>query len=92
VTVGHRIGTVSDLRRSSRCLDRRLASVGEVLGAIKKGALHFQYENNRPLWALSDGRIVAVDVAALVIGNASVAPVGGALFEDLPGQTWRYVP
>jgi len=92
VTVGPRGGTVSDLRRSSRCLDRRLASVGEVLGAMKKGeALHLQYENNGPLWSLSGGRKVAADAAALLIDNASVAPVGDALFANIPGQTWRYV-
>jgi hypothetical protein len=83
--------TASELRRSARRLDRLLADIDQILGAMREGeALHLQYENNRPLWSLSGGRNVATDVAALVIGNASVAPVGDALFVSIPGQTWRY--
>ena len=44
--------------------------------------LHLQYEH---------GRALPTDVAALVIANASVAPVGDALFSNMPGQTWRHV-
>lgn len=80
----------SEPRRSNRRLDRRLANVDQVLGAMRKGeALHLQYENNRPHWSLSGGRNVIADTAALVIGNASVAPVGDALFQGMPGQEWR---
>jgi hypothetical protein len=53
-------------------------------------ALHLQYENGCPLWSLSRGQRVAADIAALVTANAFVVLVDGALFSDLPGQTWRY--
>jgi hypothetical protein len=83
--------TASELRRSTRRLDRLLTNVDEILCALRKGEeLHLQHQNNRPLWSLSSGRNVAASAAALVIGNASVAPVGNALFVNIPGQTWRY--
>ena len=85
------VHTASELRRSIRRLDRRLAGVDQILGAMRKGeVLHLQYENGRPPWSLSGGRSVAADVAALVIINTSVIPVGRALFAKVPGQTWRY--
>jgi len=84
------VHTASGVRRSTRRLDRRLAGVDEVLAAMRKGeGLHLQYENIRPHWSLSGGRNVAADTAALVIGNVSVAPVGDALFQGMPGQEWR---
>ena len=87
------VRTASELRRTSRYLDRRFASVEEALAAIMKGeALLLQYENNHPLGSLSSGRSVSADAAALVIGNALVAPAGDALFDSLPDQDWRYVP
>ena len=86
------VHTASELRRSTRRLDRRLASVDQILGAMGRGeALHLQYENGCPRWSLSGGRRVAADVAAIVIVNASVAPVGDALFSNMPGQTWRHI-
>jgi hypothetical protein len=84
--------TAAEPRRSTRHLDRRLSNVDQVLAAMRKGEpLHLQYENGRAIWLLSGRRNVAAHVAALVIGNASVVPVGDALFADLPGQTWRFV-
>jgi hypothetical protein len=79
------------LRRSTRRLDRCLVGVDQILGAMRRGeALHLQYKNNRPFWSLSGGRAVAAHVATLVTTNAFVVRVDGALFSDLPGQTWRY--
>ena len=49
--------------------------------------LHLQYEHDRALWRLSSGPFVPTDVAALVIANAPVAPVGDALISNMPGQT-----
>ena len=41
------VHTASELRRSTRRLDRCLASVDQILGAMRRGeALHLQYENN----------------------------------------------
>jgi hypothetical protein len=83
----------SQLRRSTRRLDRRLAGVDRILGAMRKGEeLHLHYENGRPTWSLSGGQVVSAEVAELLTNNASVAPIGGALFDDMPGQTWRFVP
>jgi hypothetical protein len=60
----------SEPRRSNRRLDRRLASVDEILGAMRKGeALHLQYENNRPHWSLSGGRNVVANTAAQRVGR-----------------------
>jgi hypothetical protein len=86
------IYTPTELHRSARRLDRRLASVDQVLTAMRRGeSLHLQYENGRPLWSLSGGRTVSAETAEVLICNASVVPVGDALFNDMPGQTWRYV-
>jgi hypothetical protein len=86
------VHTASELRRSTRRLDRCLAGVDQILDAMRTGeALHLQYKNNSPLWSLSGGRIVAARVATLVTANAFVVPVDGSLFSDLPGQTWRYL-
>jgi hypothetical protein len=84
------VHTASELRRSTRRLDRRLAGVD--LGTMRKGEeLHLQYENDRPPWSLSGGRSVAADVAALVIRHALVAPADTALFSTSPRQPWRHL-
>ena len=57
---------------------------------MRKGDfLHLQYQAGRPLWSLSGGQSVPADVAAILTSNASVVPVGDALFANMPGQTWR---
>ena len=85
------VHTASELRRSTRRLDRRLASVDQMLDAMRRGeALHLQYKNSSPQWSLSGGRVVAADVAKLVTANAFVVLVDSPLFSDLPGQTWRH--
>jgi hypothetical protein len=84
------IFTPSELHRAAHHLDR-LASADVVLDAMRRGAsLHLQYTNGRPFWSLSTGRAVSADVASLLTNHASVAPVGDALFTDIPAQTWRF--
>ena len=56
--------TPSDLHRSSRRLDRRLARVNTALAAMRQGQfLQLQYRAGRPLWSLSGGRSVSAEVA-----------------------------
>ena len=56
------VHTASELRRSTRRLDRCLAGVDQILGAMGRGeALHLRYENGCPLWSLSGGRRVVAN-------------------------------
>jgi hypothetical protein len=85
------IYTSGELHRQARRLDRRLASVDQVLIAMRRGEfLHLQYQVGRPLWALSNGRTVSSEVAAILINDARIVPVGRALFDDMPGQSWKH--
>jgi hypothetical protein len=69
-------------------VDRRRLEVEVVLAAMRGGAaLHCHYQNGRQLWWLSSGPFVSADVAAK---TDLVAPVGDALFADVPSQTWRW--
>jgi hypothetical protein len=61
-------------------LDRRIASTAIV--ALRKGPF-FRL-------TLSDDRAVSADVAEILTKRALVAPAGGALFDGMPGQTWRF--
>jgi hypothetical protein len=82
----------SELRRTSRRLDRRLANVDQVLTAMKRGAsLHLEFENGRTRWFLSSGRTVPASIAEIVANHASVHAVGDALFANVPSQTWRII-
>jgi hypothetical protein len=63
-----------------------------VLDEMRSGqALHLHYADGRAVWRLTDGRGVQPRIAELVIAQGCVVDVGGALFADCPGQTWRYV-
>jgi hypothetical protein len=86
------IPTPDSLRRAHRRLDRRAASLNAALAAMRRGkSLHLEYRSGgRPCWSLSNGRAVSAEVAAILTRNASVVPVGDALFAGIPGQTWRY--
>jgi hypothetical protein len=71
--------------------ERRIASVNSALGAMRRGEfLHLQFHAGRSLWLLSGGRSVSADIAEILIKHASVVPVGGALFANMPGQSWRF--
>jgi hypothetical protein len=86
------IYTPSELHRLGRHLERRLARANTTLAAMCRGeSLHLQYQAGRPLWRLSGGRSVSVEIAEILTNHASVAPVGDALFNGMPGQTWRFV-
>jgi hypothetical protein len=75
----------SEPRRSIHRLDCHLVGADQILGVARKGeVLRFQYENGCQHASLSDGRSVAAN-AAFALVNASVVPVGGALFANMPG-------
>ena len=85
------IPTLASLRRAHRRLNRRITTVGAALAAMRGGqCLHLQYQAGRPLWSLSGGQNVSAEVAGILTKNASVVPVGDALFADVPSQTWRF--
>ena len=91
-TLRRGVYTPSELHRLACRLDRRVVCVDQVLIAMRMGeVLHLQYEHGRPLWSLSGGRSVSAEVAALLTSNASVVPVGDALFDGM-SQTWRFAP
>ena len=75
------------LRKTSRTVAR----AGEARAAMRAGqTLHLQHHDGRSHWNLSDGRPITADAAAILIHHADVVPADGALFPDLPGQTWRH--
>jgi hypothetical protein len=85
------IYTPGELHRLGRRLNRRIASVDAALQAMRRGGfLHLQYHAGRPLWSLSSGRTVSSEVAAILINDARIVPVGRALFDDMPGQSWKH--
>ena len=51
--------------------------------------LHLQRRDGRPHWSLSGGRIATAAAAAILTRHTHVVPADGALFSDLPGQTWK---
>jgi hypothetical protein len=60
------------------------------LAAMRKGDfLHRKYQAGQPLWSLSGDQFVPAIAAAILTSNASVVPVGDALFANIPGQYWR---
>jgi hypothetical protein len=84
------IYTPGELHRTACRLERRIASVDSALQAMRRGEfLHLQYSVGRPLWTLSNGRTVSTEVAAILINDARIVPVGRALFDDMPGQSWK---
>ena len=88
---GISIHTAESLRTVHQRRSKRSASVTRALTAMKSGAaLHLYFERGRPIWKLSTGIFVTAEVAGILTSNASVVPVGDALFADLPGQTWRF--
>jgi hypothetical protein len=79
------VHTAPELHRSTRRLDRNVAAADRALTAIREGrSLHLQYQAGFPIWSLSGGRAVSADIAAILTSNASVAPVGDALFASIP--------
>jgi hypothetical protein len=91
----HRQGVpiVFEPRRSTSRLDLRLTGIDQIPCAIREGeALHLYYENGRLFWSLSSERSVPADVATLLIRSASVAPVGDALFDGMPGPILLFDP
>ena len=79
------VHTAPELHRSTRRLDRNVAAADRALTAMREGrSLHLQYQAGFPIWSLSGGRDVSADIAAILTSNASVAPVGDALFASIP--------
>jgi hypothetical protein len=76
----------------SRKLNRLNVTAVAVLARMKRGeALHMERRWYGPAWCLTGGRYVPDEVAKIVIQNVNVAPVGDALFANVPSQTWRWV-
>jgi hypothetical protein len=82
--------TPSELHRSARRLQRRADRVSIALAAMRSGqSLHLKYRGSGPRWSLSSGQVVDPAVAAILLNDASIVPVSGALFSDMPGQSWK---
>jgi hypothetical protein len=91
-TSGPGVPTAADAQRVRRRLDRRRRHVDRVIEALRAdAALHLTFVNGRALWSLSSGVFVPADVAELVIDKSGVTPCDGALFPDVPAQTWRFI-
>jgi hypothetical protein len=52
-------------------------------------SLHLMFLQHKSLWTLSDGTVVAPEIAMAVVNDVRVASVGDGLFQT--SQTWRYV-
>jgi hypothetical protein len=63
-----------------------------VLTKMQRGqSLNLSFERGKRRWLLSDGTSVTDEVAKIVTADRRVHGGGDALFENMPGQTWRYV-
>jgi hypothetical protein len=88
------IPTPKSVQQTNRQLDRRRADVFRVLRLMHSGnlTLHLQYIKGRAVWSLTDGTAITAQLAELVIQRPEVVPVGDALFEDAPPQTYCLAP
>jgi hypothetical protein len=85
-----RVDPNRSLKRVDQRAHRLRHQVSGVLTEMQAGAaLHLHYEQGQSLWRLSSGSVVPAGVALIVITQDIVAPVGDALFHDVPSQTWR---
>jgi hypothetical protein len=89
------IPTVGALRRQQRRIDRRRRAALHVVAALQAGAaLHKSIGPDGPAWWLApSGRPVPTAVAAIVLLDLRVAPVGDTLFGDVDArlsQTFRF--
>jgi hypothetical protein len=86
------IFTPGERRRAALRLNRRTAKVSGALQAMHRGEfLCLQYCAGQPRWSLTDGRVLSAEVANILVSNTSIAPASGALFDGMPGQTWKLV-
>jgi hypothetical protein len=84
--------TAAELRRRHRRMDRRAAGKWRVLAAMREGAcLHRYHVWGRTLWSLSTNNMnISAEMAADVIADPHVVPVGDALDTWGPSQTYRW--
>jgi hypothetical protein len=63
-----------------------------VLHALRRGhSLHFEHvKGGGSRWSLSNGHAIPARVARDVIADPRVVDCGGALFDDIPGQVFRF--
>ena len=84
------IHTPKDLRAKNHRLDRRLTEINDAATALRAGAaLHLTYQP-RPRWTLSTGTEITDAAARVIIATPNVIGVGGALFDGVPSQTYRW--
>lgn len=91
------IHTARSRQAVARRLDRlnaRNLRVEEIVADMAAGlALYRSVDRfRRPLWVLSDGEIIADDIAREVIQHSDIAGVGDCLFPQFGelSQTFRY--
>jgi hypothetical protein len=87
------IPALQSLRRQKERTDRHRRAAERIVTAMRKNglSLFLSYERARDTWVLSDGTRVPPEIAAHVIRNGNIAPVGDALFKGVRGQTYRVV-
>jgi hypothetical protein len=79
------------LHRKSRRLDRKIAAIAAVLGAMRAGrALRLHFGSSGAQWRLTNGMRVTPEVARIIISDPHVTPCDGTLFRECAAQTWRY--
>jgi len=75
------VPTPSSLARSARRLDRHVRGMTGVLAHMRAGAvMRLHFARGKPVWLLSPGSEVPLEVAALVIAHPNVCGVGDSLF------------
>jgi hypothetical protein len=53
-------------------------------------SLHLMFLQHKSFWTLSDGTVVAPEIAMAVVNDVRVVSVGDGLF-PATSQTWRFV-
>jgi len=79
--------------RRVRGIRQRRPGVRRVIAAMRDRGLtlHCELGCRGSSWCLSDGHGVEPAVAKLAITNPDIVSVGGALFADVPAQTYRFI-
>jgi hypothetical protein len=85
------IPTVASLRRARARLDQRRLSAEKIVAIMRKEgqALLCSFERSGPVWRLTNGRAVSLEIAKLVTTSSDVVSVGDSLFCNTSGQTFR---
>jgi hypothetical protein len=87
------IPTVQSTRRARRFQDHRRAAAARVITAMEQCGLtlNLMFTKHGSAFTLSDGSVVAPEIALAVVNDVRVIGCGDGLFGGGLCQTWRFV-